>query len=123
MATENHTYNTPGSYSASATSGGKTSNTVTVTVNPAVPAGLAVGTATATTLPVSWTAVTGATGYIVQWAPTGTTAWTQRPAVTTTSDTITGLTASSGYDIQVRATGPDSTQSDWSPTVTGTTTA
>lgn len=123
MATENHTYNTPGVFPAQATSGTKTSNTVPVTVNPAAPGGVAIGAPTATTLPVTWTASPGATGYVVRWAPTGTTTWTERPPVTALTDTITGLTASTGYDVQVRADGPDATESDWSTVVTGTTTA
>lgn len=89
---------------------------------PDAPTGLTIGTATDTTLPVSWTAVEGATGYEVRWAPSGTTTWTVRPSVTTTSDTITGLTASTAYDVQVRVTTADGT-SAWSATITGSTTA
>jgi hypothetical protein len=91
----------------------------------AVPADLAVGTETDTTIPLTWTASAGADQYEVRWAPTGTTTWTVRAAVTTNTDTVDGLTASTGYDFQVRAL--DSTgaavTSDWSTTVTGTTTA
>lgn len=106
------------------------SSTVTGTTTAAptplpVPAGLAVGTPTATTLPMSWTAAVGATQYMLRWAPTGTTTWTERPAVSATNDTITGLTASTGYDVQVKSVGNGTTTADsaWSSTVTGTTTA
>jgi hypothetical protein len=89
------------------------------------PTGLAAGTATATDIPLTWTAVAGADGYVVRWAPTGTTTWTSLPVTAETSATITGLTASTGYDIQVQA--QDSTgaaePSPFSATVTATTAA
>lgn len=89
------------------------------------PAGLAAGTITATTIPVTWSAVTDAEGYEVRWAPGGTTTWTVRPVVTATADTITGLTAETEYDIQVRAKGDGTTTADspWSATVTASTIA
>lgn len=123
MATGTHNYTAPGVFPAKATSGTKTSNTVNITVHPAAPTGVAIGTPTATALPVTWTASPGATGYVVRWAPEGTTTWTERPPVTALTDTITGLTASTAYDVQVRADGPDATESAWSTVVTGTTTA
>ena len=88
------------------------------------PTGLAVGTPTDTTLPVTWEERLGAVGYVVRWAPTGTTTWTERTQVTALTDTITGLTAGQGYDIQVKAIGDGTTNTDspYSATVTGTTT-
>lgn len=75
----------------------------------AAPAGLAAGTVTATTIPLTWSAVTGAVGYVVRWRVEGTTPWTTRAQVATTSDTITGLTASTDYEVQVQAVGNGTT--------------
>ncbi|MGW1991545.1 fibronectin type III domain-containing protein [Embleya sp. NPDC001921] len=65
---------------------------------PAVPAGLAAGTPTASSVPLSWTAVPGATGYKVY--RDGVLAQT----VTGTSATVTGLTQATTYSFQVSAT-------------------
>ncbi|WP_153022164.1 chitinase [Luteimicrobium xylanilyticum] len=65
---------------------------------PAVPAGLTAGAPTTTTVPLSWTAVTGATGYTVYRDGT------RVASVTSTSTTVTGLTASTAYSFQVSAT-------------------
>jgi len=69
--------------------------------------GLAAGSSTANTVPLSWTApVTGgaAANYTVQYRATGTTTWgTASSTVTGTSYTVTGLVASTGYDFQVFA--------------------
>ncbi|MGC5362789.1 chitinase [Streptomyces sp. DT24] len=65
---------------------------------PAVPTGLKAGTATASTVDLSWSASSGATGYTVYQggkkvlSPTG------------TSTTVTGLAASTQYSFQVAAT-------------------
>lgn len=89
-----------------------------------VPANVAAGTPTDTEIPLSWDAVTGADGYIVEWSPQGAGTWTPVTSATT-STTITGLTAETTYDIRVAAT--DSTgamgQSDWSPVTQATTAA
>jgi Fibronectin type III domain len=127
-----HTYAAAGTYTvqvySKANPASRTTLTVTIAEGPPalpVPTGLTVGTPTSTTLPVSWTAAAGADTYRVRWAPTGTTTWTERPVVTVTNDTITGLTANTTYDVQVKSVGDGTTSSDsaWSPTVTGTTAA
>lgn len=111
------------------TSGDSNPSIVQVVTTPppalAAPAGLSGGTPTATTIPATWSAVTGATGYVLRYRETGTTPWTTRTEVTATNDTITGLTASTGYDLQVMAKGNGTTNSDspWSSTVTATTAA
>lgn len=69
----------------------------------AAPANLASGTETATTLPLTWSAVTGATRYLVRWRQDATTgAWLQAYSATP-AYTITGLTASTTYDVSVQA--------------------
>lgn len=106
--------------------------TVTTLPTPTLPApgGLAVAPTTgseSTSLTATWTAPgTGVpTGYEVRWAPTGTTTWTVLPSTTSLTADITGLTADTGYDVQVRALGDGTlwATSDWSATVTGTTAA
>ncbi|MFJ4902463.1 chitinase [Streptomyces sp. NPDC088727] len=65
---------------------------------PAAPAGLAVGTTTASSVSLSWNAVSGATGYTV---------YKDGAKVTTTtgnSATVTGLTANTAYQFTVTAT-------------------
>ncbi|WP_199806771.1 chitinase [Streptomyces sp. NRRL F-5727] len=67
-------------------------------VVPATPAGLAAGTPTTSAVPLSWNAVSGATGYKVyrDGVPAAT--------VTGTSTTVTGLAADTAYSFQVSAT-------------------
>lgn len=66
------------------------------------PSGLAASSVTSSTATVSWTAVSGATSYNVQFRIVGTTTWTTG-TVTTTSASLSGLTASSNYEWQVQA--------------------
>lgn len=80
------------------------------------PTGLAAPSATGTTIDVTWNEVENATSYTVEWSPTGLGTWT--PATTSsTSYTITGLTIGSAYDVRVKATAPDWTDSPWSVTI------
>ncbi|MEU8673709.1 glycoside hydrolase family 18 protein [Streptomyces sp. NPDC048560] len=65
---------------------------------PAAPAGLTAGTATTSSVPLTWNAVTGATGYTVY--RDGTKATTS----TGTSATVTGLAADTAYQFAVTAT-------------------
>jgi len=83
---------------------------------PAAPAGLTVSGTTSSSVSLSWSAVSGATGYNVYRNGTKVT------AVTGTSATITGLTASTSYSFQVTATN-SAGESAKSGTVTGTTAA
>nr|WP_203633134.1 glycoside hydrolase family 18 protein [Streptomyces halstedii] len=64
---------------------------------PAAPTGLKAGTATSTSVPLSWTASAGATGYQVYRDGT------KVQTATGTSATVTGLTASTAYSFQVSA--------------------
>jgi Pregnancy-associated plasma protein-A/Secretion system C-terminal sorting domain/Fibronectin type III domain len=68
-----------------------------------VPAGLGSASITQTAANLSWGAVSGATGYTVQYKTTSATAYTT-VNVTGTSYALSGLTASTGYNWQVSAT-------------------
>ncbi|MER5403421.1 glycosyl hydrolase family 18 protein [Streptomyces sp. NPDC002769] len=83
---------------------------------PAAPAGLAVSSTTSSSVSLIWNTVSGATGYNVYRSGTKVT------AVTGTSATVTGLTASTSYPFQVTATN-SAGESVKSATVTGTTNA
>jgi chitinase len=65
---------------------------------PGTPAGLSVSATTASTVSLSWNAVSGATGYTVYRDGTRVT------AVSGTSATVTGLAAATSYSFQVAAT-------------------
>ncbi|GAA2142127.1 glycoside hydrolase family 18 protein [Streptomyces synnematoformans] len=65
---------------------------------PAAPAGLSADSATATSVSLSWSAVSGATGYTVYRDGTRAT------SVTGTSATLTGLTPATTYRFEVTAT-------------------
>ncbi|MCX5393507.1 chitinase [Streptomyces sp. NBC_00094] len=83
---------------------------------PAAPAGLSAGSPTSTTVPLTWTAVSGATSYHVYRGTT------KIQTVTGTSATATGLTASTPYTFQVTAVN-SAGESPKSATVTATTTS
>ncbi|WP_317445116.1 glycoside hydrolase family 18 protein [Streptomyces collinus] len=83
---------------------------------PSAPGGLSVSGTTSSSVSLSWSAVSGATGYNVYRDGTKVT------AVTGTSATVTGLSASTSYSFQVTATN-SAGESAKSSTVTGTTTA
>ncbi|MGY0489227.1 chitinase [Streptomyces sp. WG-D5] len=67
-------------------------------VIPAAPTGLAAGTATSSSIALSWTPVSNATGYNVYRNGT------KVAAVTGASTNVTGLTADTAYSFQVTAT-------------------
>ena len=73
-----------------------------------------------TKLKVSWTAVTSATGYTVQWKSGNQDYASSRQATATgTSHTVTGLTNSTTYTLQVQATNGTG-DGAWSADATGT---
>ncbi|MGW4954499.1 chitinase [Streptomyces parvulus] len=81
---------------------------------PAVPGGLTAGSVTPTGVTLSWSPVSGATGYAVYRDGT------RVRTVTGTSTTVTGLTPSTAYAFQVAAVN-DAGESARSATVTATT--
>ncbi|MFB7211631.1 chitinase [Streptomyces sp. NPDC056255] len=83
---------------------------------PAAPTGLKAGTATASSVDLTWTGSSGATGYNVYRGGT------KVLSVTGTSATVTGLAASTAYSFQVAATN-SAGESAKSAAVSATTTA
>ncbi|GHI05305.1 chitinase [Streptomyces cellostaticus] len=83
---------------------------------PSTPSGLSVTGTTSSSASLSWSAVSGATGYNIYRDGT------KVSAVTGTSATITGLSASTSYSFQVTATN-SAGESAKSAAVTGTTSA
>lgn len=107
---------TLGSYSATATF-----TTASAQVSCGTPSGLASSNITTSTASLSWTAVSGATSYNVQFRLTGATTWTTG-TVTNASASLSGLAAGSSYQWQVQAN-CNGTLSAYSATATFTTTA
>jgi len=68
---------------------------------PAQVTGLTAGSATTTTQALSWTAVSGATSYSVQYRVTGSGTWLNGPTPTGAGTTVTGLTANTSYEYRV----------------------
>ena len=68
-----------------------------------VPSGLAAASVTTASATVSWTAVSGATSYTLQYKTSAATTWTSVTGITTTSRALTGLTAGTTYNYQVLA--------------------
>ncbi|NUL04838.1 carbohydrate binding domain-containing protein [Streptomyces lunaelactis] len=85
-------------------------------VVPATPAGLAVGSVTSSSVALSWSTVTGATGYNLYQNGA------KVQSVSGASATATGLSASTSYSFQVSATNAAG-ESAKSSAVTGTTSA
>ncbi|WP_407696286.1 chitinase [Streptomyces bikiniensis] len=83
---------------------------------PTAPTGLAAGSPTSTTVPLTWSAVSGATSYHVYRGTT------KIQTVTGTSATATGLTPSTAYTFQVSAANAAG-ESPKSAAVTATTTS
>ena len=79
------------------------------------PTGVAAGTATATDIPLTWDAVTGATAYRVESSTDGTT-WTPDPTEPTDpAGSATGLTPETEYQLRVTALGDGTTYTDSEP--------
>ncbi|TCP27859.1 putative secreted protein (Por secretion system target) [Tenacibaculum skagerrakense] len=87
--------------------------------NATTPTGVSVSAVSSSGATVSWNSVAGAT-YDVRYRQTGTTTWTVN-AVSGTSTTLSGLAATTGYQVQVRSK-CSSGNSAYSATVSFTTT-
>ena len=89
--------------------------------------GLTTGTATNTSMPLTWTAPGAGTvrDYEIQYSPAGAGTWTTVTdgVSTTAAGTATGLTASTSYDFRVRAISYNTTPGAYSSTVTASTSA
>lgn len=97
--------------------------TTAATATCAVPTGLAVGTTTSSTASITWAAVTGATGHNLQWKLNTATTWTTVSNLTTTSYILTGLTASTTYNVRVQTICSSSLTSAYTTAINCTTTA
>src|SRR6185369_2339264 len=74
----------------------------TTMVSCATPTGLTSSGITTTSATASWTAVTGAVSYNLQWKASSASTWTTITGITTTSRSLTGLTAGTAYQFQVQ---------------------
>ncbi|CAM1362236.1 GEVED domain-containing protein [Tenacibaculum xiamenense] len=86
-----------------------------------VPTGVTVASITSSGATVSWNAVSGAT-YDVRYRQSGTSTWTTN-AVSGTSTSLSGLSASTQYQVQVRSKCSDGSNSSYSSSTNFTTTA
>jgi len=94
--------------------------------SPGQVTGLATGTATNTSMPLTWSAASGTVrDYEIQYSPAGAGSWTtvSDGVSTATSGTATGLASSTSYDFRVRAINYNATAGAWSSTVTASTAA
>ncbi|MEM9821944.1 MAG: GEVED domain-containing protein [Bacteroidota bacterium] len=86
-----------------------------------IPSGLSASSVGSNTATLSWSAVSGAANYTIRYRPTGTGSWTTQ-TVNGTSVALSGLTASTAYEAQVRSVCPDNSTSNYSSSVNFTTT-
>ncbi len=73
-----------------------------LTQSGATPGSLTATALTGSTATLSWGAITGATGYTIQYKPNSSTTWTTLNAVTTASYNLTGLAVNTTYNWQVK---------------------
>jgi hypothetical protein len=90
---------------------------------PGLPTNVAFSAVGSSGFTVTWSAPSGSTvtGYTVQYRITGTQTWTQQ-STTTTSATLSGLQASTSYDVQVQSVNGTAT-SAFTTTITNSTSA
>ncbi len=93
-----------------------------VVCNATTPTGLGASNLGATTATLSWNAVAGAT-YDARYRVSGASTWTNVNDVAGTSTSLSGLTASTSYEAQVRSKCDDGSTSSYSSSVTFSTTA
>jgi Zn-dependent metalloprotease len=68
-----------------------------------MPVGLTATDATSTSATLSWSAVPGSTGYLLQWKPSATSVWTTISNTSGTAYNIVGLIPGTNYMVQVQA--------------------
>ena len=96
--------------------------TGTASTSCGTPTGLASASITSSGATVSWTAVSGATSYNLQYKTAAATTWTTVSS-TTTSSTLTGLVANTTYNFQVQAVCSATSSSTYSTASSFTTAA
>jgi hypothetical protein len=87
------------------------------------PSGLNATSITAATATVNWGAVSGATGYNLQWKATSSSTWNTVSNIAGTSSPLTGLSASTSYDYKVQTICSATSSSAYSSVSTFTTSA
>lgn len=97
---------------------GTKTKTLSFYTTPSAPSGLKVSKAAATTLDVSWSKVTGAAGYQVQYSTDGK-KWTSLSGTAKTTATIKSLKSATKYYVRVRAYVKNSNVKDISATSYG----
>jgi cellulose 1,4-beta-cellobiosidase len=101
-----------------------TASATTTIAPPGVPTGLTAGTATASTMPLSWAAPASGgavSSYSVRWSPHNANTWTTNGNISATSTTLTGLTANTSYDFEVQAVNTAGSSAWTTPTTAVTT--
>ena len=86
-----------------------------------IPTGLTAGCLASTSAALSWTAVTGAVSYSIEWKASSASTWTTVTGLTSPSYALTGLTACTTYQFAVNATCASATSSYSSSTSFSTT--
>ena len=89
--------------------------------NATTPTGISISGVSTTEATVTWSAVDGTT-YDARYRQVGTSSWTVN-AVSGTTTSLSGLSASTQYEVQVRSKCPDGTNSSYSASTTFTTSA
>jgi hypothetical protein len=107
---------------SASSSSGYTTSYVFTTVAPTcpMPTNAALSNITSNSMTLSWTAASGAANYTVRYKLSSVSTWTTLASTTSLSSTISGLAASSAYDVQV-ATNCSSNTSSFTTTVSATT--
>ena len=96
------------------------STTLLTVVVPGQVVGLAAGTTTASAVPLTWNALTGAVSYLVEYKTSASGTWLTSQTVTSLAATVAGLVVSTAYDFRV--TGQNAAGAETpSATVTATT--
>jgi hypothetical protein len=91
-------------------------------VTPGQVTGLTAGAPGSASVPLTWSAVSGSTSYLMEYRTTGSGTWLNGGTSTGTSGTVSGLAGSTGYDFRVTASNSIASGTP-SSTVTATTTA
>lgn len=114
-ATTTYTYQVQSVCSSTLSSAFSSPSTFTTSASTAcvVPTGISSSSITSSSAVISWAAVSGATGYKVQYKTSATATYTSITSATNTV-TLTGLSASTAYTYQVQTVCSSSLSSSWS---------